>query len=58
MLKITASLAGGIPVDLRDTLTALDDLSIQLLVIAIHRAAGGASGSSFRERSRLKGHKW
>jgi hypothetical protein len=31
MLKITASLADGIPVDLRDTLTGLDDTSIQLL---------------------------
>ena len=29
MLKITASLADGIPVDLRDTLTGLDDSNIQ-----------------------------
>ena len=28
MLKITASLADGIPVDLRDTLTGLDDRNV------------------------------
>jgi hypothetical protein len=28
MLKITASVADGIPVDLRDTLTGLDDSNI------------------------------
>src|SRR5260370_12429306 len=32
MLRITASLAAGIPVDLRDTLTGLDDPTIQLLL--------------------------
>ena len=40
MLKITASLADGIPVDLRDTLTGLDDTNIQLLITAIRRTAG------------------
>ncbi len=40
MLKITASLADGIPVDLRDTLTGLDDRNIQLLLTAIRRASG------------------
>ncbi len=40
MLKITASVAHGIPVDLRDTLTGLDDSNIQLLTTAIRRAAG------------------
>jgi len=40
MLKITASLADGIPVDLRDALTGLDDTNIQLLITAIRRAAG------------------
>jgi hypothetical protein len=40
MLKLTASLADGIPVDLRDTLTGLDDNNIQLLVTAICRASG------------------
>jgi hypothetical protein len=43
MLKITASLAGGIPVDLRDTLTGLDDRNIQLLITAIRRASGKLS---------------
>ena len=40
MLKITASLADGIPVDLRDTLTSLDNTNIQLLITAIRRASG------------------
>jgi hypothetical protein len=40
MLRITASLADGIPVDLRDTLTGLDDSNIQLLITAIHRTSG------------------
>ena len=40
MLKITASLADGIPVDLHDTLTGLDDRNIQLLITAIRRTSG------------------
>jgi hypothetical protein len=40
MLKITASMAGGIPVDLRDVLTGLDDSNIQLLLTAIRHASG------------------
>jgi hypothetical protein len=40
MLKITASLAYGIPVDLRDTLTSLDDTNLQFLITAIRRASG------------------
>ena len=43
MLKITASLADGIPVDLRDTLTSLDDTNLQLLITAIRRASGKSS---------------
>jgi len=43
MLKITASLAHGIPVDLRDTLTGLDDSNIQLLITAIRHASGKSS---------------
>jgi hypothetical protein len=43
MLKITASLADGIPVDLRDTITGLDDRNIQLLITAIRRASGKLS---------------
>ena len=40
MLRITASLADGIPVDLSDALTGLDDSNIQLLIMAILRASG------------------
>jgi hypothetical protein len=40
MLKITASLADGIPVDLRDTLTRLDDRNVQLLITAVLHASG------------------
>jgi hypothetical protein len=40
MLKITASLADGIPVDLRDTLTGLDQRNLRLVTIAIGHAAG------------------
>jgi len=40
MLKITASLADGKPVDLRDTLTGLDDRNIQLLITAVLHASG------------------
>src|SRR5260370_17033775 len=35
MLKLTASLADGIPVDLRDTLTGLDNHNIHLLITPI-----------------------
>jgi hypothetical protein len=40
MLKLTASLADGIPVDLQDTLTGIDDRNIQLLITAILHASG------------------
>jgi len=40
MLKITASLADGIPVDLRDAITGLDDRNIQFLITAICSASG------------------
>jgi hypothetical protein len=43
LLRITASLADGIPVDLRDSLTRLDDSNIQLLITAIRRASGKTS---------------
>ena len=39
----SASLADGIPVDLRDTLTGLDDSNIQLLITAIRRTSGKSS---------------
>jgi len=37
---LSASLAGGIPVDLRDAVTGLDDDNIARLVTAILHAAG------------------
>lgn len=40
MLKITASLGGGIPVDLRDTLTGIDERNVQLLIRAVRHASG------------------
>jgi hypothetical protein len=40
MLKITASLADGIPVDLRGTLTGLDQRNAGLVVTAVQHAAG------------------
>ena len=40
MLKITASLADGIPVDLQDTLTSLDRRNVGLVVTAVQHAAG------------------
>ncbi|MGH7735314.1 MAG: hypothetical protein ACREOE_16895 [Gemmatimonadales bacterium] len=40
MLKLTASLADGIPVDLQDTITGIDDRNIQLLITAIRHASG------------------
>ena len=40
MLKITASVADGIPVDLRDTLAGLDGCNIQLLITAVLHASG------------------
>lgn len=40
MLRLAASLAGGIPVDLRDAVTGLDDRNTNLLMSAILRASG------------------
>ena len=40
MLKITASLADGIPVDLRGTLTGLDQRNAGLVMTAVQHAAG------------------
>lgn len=46
MLRITASLADGIPVNLQDTLTGLDDENIARLVTAILHASGRRPGNS------------
>jgi hypothetical protein len=40
ILMLSASLAGGIPVDLRDAATGIDDRNIQRLVTAIRHASG------------------
>jgi ABC-type cobalamin/Fe3+-siderophores transport system ATPase subunit len=41
-LRLAASIAGGTPVNLSDTLTGLDDRSIQQLITAIRQASGKA----------------
>lgn len=40
VLQLSSSLAGGIPVDLRDAVTGLDDANIARLVTAILHASG------------------
>jgi hypothetical protein len=40
ILMLAASLAGGIPVDLRDAVTGLDDRNIRRLLAAIRHASG------------------
>ena len=46
MLRITASLAAGLPVDLGDAVTGLDDENIARLVTAILHASGRRPGNS------------
>jgi hypothetical protein len=45
VLQLSASLAGGIPVDLRDAVTGLDDGNVARLVTAILHASGKRSGN-------------
>ena len=40
MLRMTASLADGIPVDLRDAITGIDNHNVQLLLKAVLHASG------------------
>jgi hypothetical protein len=40
VLQLSASLADGIPVDLRDTVTGLDDANVSRLLTAIRHASG------------------
>ena len=40
MLRLTASLAEGIPVDLRDALTGLDNRNVELVSHAVKHATG------------------
>jgi hypothetical protein len=46
VLQLSASLAGGIPVDLRDAVTGLDDGNIARLVAAILHASGKRPGTA------------
>jgi hypothetical protein len=46
VLELSSSLAGGIPVDLRDAVTGLDDSNIARLVTAILHASGKRPESS------------
>lgn len=46
ILLLSASIAGGIPVDLRDTVTGLDNDNITLLLSAIQHASGKRPGNS------------
>jgi hypothetical protein len=50
VLLLSASLADGIPVDLRDAATGLDDRNIQRLITAIRHASGKRPGSNNRYR--------
>jgi hypothetical protein len=45
MLRLTASLAGGVPVDLREALNGLDQRNLDLLVTAIRHACGQPPGT-------------
>jgi hypothetical protein len=45
ILQLSASLADGIPVDLRDAVTGLDDSNINRLVTAILHASGKRPGN-------------
>ena len=40
ILRLAASLAEGIPVDLQNAITGLDDTNLQHLITAIRHAAG------------------
>ena len=46
VLQLSASLASGIPVDLRDAVTGLDDGNIARLVTAILHASGKPPGTA------------
>jgi hypothetical protein len=46
ILLLSASLADGIPVDLRDTVTGLDDRNTALLLTAIRHATGKRPGTA------------
>ncbi len=43
VLRVAASIAEGVPVDLRECLSTLDDVNIGLVVDAVRRAGGRAT---------------
>lgn len=43
VLRLAASIAAGIPVDLRDTITSLDDRNLEFLLAAVRHAGGHRS---------------
>ncbi len=49
MLRLAASLAGGIPVNLRDALTGIDSRGTQLVVQAVLHASGHRPSSGFHD---------
>ncbi len=49
MLRLAASLAGGIPVNLRDALTGIDDRGIQLMIKAVQHASGRRPPPGFHD---------
>ncbi|WP_300613256.1 hypothetical protein [Trebonia sp.] len=51
MLRLAASLADGTPVNLRDTITGLDDRNIQLVINAVLHASGHRTPSRFHDHS-------
>ena len=49
MLRLAASLAAGIPVNLRDALTGIDGRGIQLVIQAVLHASGHRPPSGFHD---------
>ena len=49
MLRLAASLAAGIPVNLRDALTGIDSRGTQLVVQAVLHASGHRPSSGFHD---------
>jgi hypothetical protein len=44
VLRIAASIAGGVPVDLGECLSILDDTNVALVVDAVRHASGHGAG--------------
>jgi hypothetical protein len=58
ILHVSASLGGGTPVDLRDTVTGLDTYNTGLLITAIRHATGKRSENSDRDTARHGGNQF